>query len=670
MDALLAAKCHPLLDRFLAHDLDKSPISDISSEEGGYFNVPRTRTFEIYIPPPPTAERGQTFLYHMATRNFFAWVFGKSLVGTHLGGALVGVLNSMIEFRSSGVDSVQDILDYMDEEGYADMRDSPNHALAVLFFAEHFRFKDLWIEAFAHCTGMHERLAVSPGFEVCGGHVRQGRQLADIYQFMSRTSRALITRSKVEMDLRLQNAGQMLGSFLSDDLSEAHLGLTSGARSHLDKFRSFLQSYYVAKLGYYPPSSAAFSKNIYAQMCTEFQMLYDLIVDTQFSTADNIPSCQQGGICVFQSVQAFDARHKYTSLPHPLPLLPDVDDTPSSDKDRLRKRLSFHSKVDKMKPNPRLVALSSLNKATNRRNQALYDCSLVRAYREFENDGVLSPSKADKHDRLSQTDARKVRWILIYSILQTLLSVTRVPESVHDTGNVPYNLCVLTAGCPPWKTDCPLEMLLRTQTDQTKEDFIYTLSKPSGTTESVPCTPAEIKPDIDYFALTHKKHDSNLSAASTISPTTSRKGTVRRALSTLGNMPELRHPKPRRATFHEILVHGYGNGTNRVSITTVPSIAEDDEHHSTDSSSSSTENLSSRWSNTSTDAGGFDSPRSSLSTSRRGSDASKKSIEDFLDAPMISKGVRSVPSSVYSQSIYDDCSILQPDPLSVKKSQD
>jgi hypothetical protein len=156
-----------LLDRFLVRDFAESPISDLSnSEDGGYFDQPNGGKFEMYIPPPPAAERGQIFLYHMATRNFFAWIFGKSLVGSHLGGALVGLLNSMMEFRPMGEDNVQDILNYMDEEGYADMRSQPDHALAVLFFAEHFRFKDLWIDAFAHCTGMHEKLAGSPGFEV------------------------------------------------------------------------------------------------------------------------------------------------------------------------------------------------------------------------------------------------------------------------------------------------------------------------------------------------------------------------------------------------------------------------------------------------------------------------------------------------------------------------
>ena len=496
---------------------------------------------------------------------------------------------------------------------------------------------------------------------------------------MSRTSRALITRSKLEMDVRLDKAGRILGSFLSEDLCDAHLGLSSGARSHLDKFRSFLQSYYVAKLGYYPPCDGAFPKNIYGQMCSEFQKLYDLLVDTDFSIADNMPISQQGGICALQTVHAFDARHKYTSLQHPIPLLPEVDETASA-KLPLTKRLSFYSKADKMKPDPRLVAFSSLNKATNRKDQSLYDCSLVRAYRGFEKDCVFSPLKEDKNDKLSPVDARKVRWILIYSILQTLLSVTRVPEQVRETQNVPYNLCVLTAGCPPWKNERPLEALLRTQTDQAKEDFNATLPKLMSTTKTESYTPAEIKPDIDYFALTHKTQQQS-SSASTLPTTTSRKGTVRRALSTLGNMPELRHPKPHRAMFHEILVHGYGNGTNSVSITTErpPSPVEeaDEEHNrrlSIDSASSSTEDLSSRWSNSSGEAAECDSPHTSVSASRRGSDASitqsKKSIKEFLGSPMAALGLTRSPSSAYSQSVYEDSSILQPDPLLVKKNLD
>jgi hypothetical protein len=668
METLLATGCQPLLHRFLVEDFTESPASELSSSvDEGYFSTPNSKKYELYVPAPATAERGQAFLYHTATRNFFAWIFGKPLVGPDLGKAFVGLLNSMNEFRSAGMDNVQEIMNYMDEEGYADMRNQPDHALAILFFAEHFHFKDLWIDAFAHCTGMNDKLYGSPGFES-----------------MSRISRALTTRSRLEMDMRLDHCGRRLASFLSDDLSDAHLGLSPGARTHLDTFRTFLQSYYVARFGYYPPQSpasggAAFPKNIYGQMCYEFQRLYDFLVDSQFTYSDCSPSAAQGGICVLQSVQSFDARHKYPSLLNPLPLLPEVDEC-FSPKQSLSRRMSWAThKTDKMKPDPRLVMFSALSKATNRRDLSLYNCSLVQAYRGFEKDCIFSPSKVDKSGRLSQTDARKVRWILIYSILQTLLSTTKIPEQVRDTQNVSYNLCVLTAGCLPWKEERSYETLLRTQTDQTKEDFHASLTKAAAaSTESGPRTSAEIKPDVDYFALTHRAQHARTNTASNIEtmPISNKKGTVRKALSTLGNMPELRHPRPQRNTYHEILVHGYGNGTNSVSITAVrPQTPVEEEHPrkmSSDSGSSSVEDVSSRWSHSSNDAAGTDSPRTSVSSqSRRGSDSSlsvsKPQIMEFLDRPMSALGLARVTTSVYSVRVSEE-SLLQPDSLQVKKN--
>ncbi|KAN0114807.1 hypothetical protein V8E51_004351 [Hyaloscypha variabilis] len=663
MEVLVATHCKPLLDRFLFQTSEGTPSSDDSFEES-YFEQARTKVYELYIPPPADADRKEAFLYHMATRNFFAWIFGKPLVGNHLGAALVGLLNSMSQFRSAGEDNVEAMMDYMDEEGYADMRSQPDHALAILFFAEHFRFKDLWIDAFAHCTGMNEKLISSPGFE-----------------FMSRTSRALVTRSRFEMDMRLDNCGRKLGSFLSDDLSEAHLGLSPAARAHLDRFRTFLQSYYVAKLGYYPPTScearsAAFPKNIFGQMCQEFQKLYDYLVDSNFTSSDTLPISHQGGICVQQTVDSFNQRHKLPPLLHPLPLLPEVKEESATQRPSLNRRFSFMPKADKMKPDARLVAFSSLCKATNRTDQSLFDCTLVRAYRGFEKECSFSNSKVDNNDKLSQSDARKVRWILIYATLQTLLSATMPPEQVRDIQNVPYNICVLTAGCPPWKEQRPLQTLLRTQTDQTKLDF-KALLKVDADANSEKET-IEIKPDIDYRALTHKsqhKRDSSYNNLASISSAISRKSTVRKALSTLGNMPELVHPRPQRASYHEILVHGYGNGTNTVSITAAP-LATDGEQDaprklSSESGSSSTEDLSSRWSNASGDAHDADSPSTSISGSRRGSDAesdvSKKSIKEFLDRPMSSLGLRKVPSSIYSASLYEE-SVLPPDPLLLKKT--
>jgi hypothetical protein len=114
-----------------------------------------------------TSDKTQAFNYHLATRNFFAWVFRRSMVGCSLGSAIIGLLHSMHEFRSGVNDNVADMMDYFDEEGYLDMANQPNHALAMLHLAEFFQMRELYIRAFAHCVGMSEYLLDSPGFEVC-----------------------------------------------------------------------------------------------------------------------------------------------------------------------------------------------------------------------------------------------------------------------------------------------------------------------------------------------------------------------------------------------------------------------------------------------------------------------------------------------------------------------
>lgn len=234
---------------------------------------------------------------------------------------------------------------------------------------------------------------------------------------------------------------------------------------------------------------------------------------------------------------------------------------------------------------------------------------------------------------------------------------------------MPYNLCVLTAGCPPWKEERPIESLLRSQTDQTKEEY--------HSSRGIEEEPVEgIRPDIDYAAIVHRPQVSRTNSESALSVLTSRKGTVRRALSTLGNMPELHHPRPKRASYHEILVHGYGNGTNSVSITAGPHADEEDTQggKSPVSTSSSSENLSSRWSNTSDDAQEPPSPTTSVSSdyTRRGSAAStgKKSIREFLDRPMSARGLRKAPSSTYTASVYGGESIMQPEPLHLRKGSE
>jgi hypothetical protein len=464
----------------------------------------------------------------------------------------------------------------------------------------------------------------------------------------------MISRSRFEMDIRLDSCGRSLGTFLEDELSVAHIGLSPGARAHLDRFRSFLQSYYVAKLGYYPPSctengSLTFPKDVYAMMRTEVENLYDFLVDKTFTSSDCGSAPTQGGICVLQNIQAFDRKHRYTPLPYPLPLLPEVERENSSR--TLGKRLSWVGKPDKMKLDERLVTLTALLKASNRHKAELLECSLVKAYCSFESECIFSSRKADKNNKVTLTDARKVRWIMIYTMLQTIRAATGVPHEVRDMQDVPYNLCVLTAGCPPWKDEKPLQASSGAH-DQFQED----LHAPTEDSANIPNnssvgssgTSDTIKPDIDYYKLNHRPTAALTLSTSGAPPipvmSKSRRSTVRRAISTLGNMPELRHPKPLRSSHHEILIHGYGNGLNSVSIdrsnTPISPSAEDHQEDQFGDSPSSSSSDPPEWSNSNSD--GEVTPTSSLSSVsdnsllRRGSDASLEDPTVALSSDMCS----------------------------------
>jgi hypothetical protein len=140
-------------------DLDRSPQKLAAYDRG-------SKKVELFIPAPEDAARDGSFRWHITTRNFFAWIFGKPLVGVHLGQAMVDLQERMRLYRSGRVDNHQDFLNYADKQGYRNLSDFPDYALAMLYYAEHYKLRSVWMDAFAHCVGMNERLVLSPEFPV------------------------------------------------------------------------------------------------------------------------------------------------------------------------------------------------------------------------------------------------------------------------------------------------------------------------------------------------------------------------------------------------------------------------------------------------------------------------------------------------------------------------
>lgn len=403
-----------------------SMLDDASPIDGG---------LELYIAAPDDALREDALRWHLATRNFFAWLTKKPVVGVSLGVALIDLYDRMRLFRPES-DNLSDLESYAESLGYLNFVNCPDYALAFLQFAEHSRTPDLWTDAFAHCVGMHDQIPLSSEFDAT-----------------SMVTKALMARAYLEMDLHLGRVSRALRTFLEAELSSANFGLPVGAQSHMERFRSFLHSFYVNKFGYWPyEQGSTFSKSLLLSMYAEFHQLYEFMVDKGSSNSihDQTGSAM-GGICVRQNIDAFNQRHSYDPLPHPLPLIPEY---PKSKRSTQSQRALRSFKLGAKQPSEferKMTVQSALAMATNSVQPEVLECPLVKDYILFEHEWSIHPE-----EKVSVADARKVRWIVIYSILQMLISATRAPKEVRDTGISSYHMCLLTTGTPPWGIEANL----------------------------------------------------------------------------------------------------------------------------------------------------------------------------------------------------------------------
>lgn len=167
--ALRQKRCGPMLDICYAQTMIKTFEGLQEARLQTLDNLNRDSPLvQLYIPAPENASREESFDWHLATRNFFAFVLGKPLVGHHMGQTYVDLFERMEIFRSGPVDNHHDFLEYAEAQGYRDLVECTDYALASLYYAERYKLKDVWIDAFTHCVGMNDSLAHSPEYVVCG----------------------------------------------------------------------------------------------------------------------------------------------------------------------------------------------------------------------------------------------------------------------------------------------------------------------------------------------------------------------------------------------------------------------------------------------------------------------------------------------------------------------
>jgi hypothetical protein len=341
-----------------------------------------------------------------------------------------------------------------------------------------------------------------------------------------------------------------LSTFLQDDFSPAHLGLSQGARNHLNQFQQFLQQFYVTKFGYWPPlnNASPFPKALYKSMFYDFQNLYSLLVDTQSCNDIAAQGPASGGICVLQNVDHFNKRHKFTPQEHPLPLLP--TEVVSQKLTRSPSSVAHQKKVWDI--------AAVLLVATNKLDANVTNSKLVQAYLQFERTHATGP--ALREDKISIADARKIRWLLVHGTLQYLTSVLRAPGAVRDTESSEYPLCCLVAGQSSWNASTPVATPVQNPSTApgSNEDYFGGTQSPS------------IQPDCqreDYFVANDSGRRGNMETSAPLKThLPARQSSTRSfvSLASLSRRTSRRNSSTLSPPAHcAIIVHGYGDGLNQ-----------------------------------------------------------------------------------------------------------
>ena len=401
------------------------------------------------------------------------------------------------------------------------------------------------------------------------------------------------------MDLKLGQVTDAVSNFFESELSSPFLGLHQAARDHLDRFRSFLHSYYIEQHGFWPPDKfdrEVTQRLVYDTMYSDFRSLYHHLADTKSADSDSDSEISTtGGICVLQNVRSFDYKSGFDPLPDLLPQLPceaniNVDNIISRKERRKSWNPVVKRKFEKEARNAR--RMQALVDSTNR-DWTLMSCVLVRRFSEFE-----VKAATDELETISLADGRKVRWIAVYAILQILISVMSAPKEVRNKEGLSYSLCCKAPELLPWQDVSPAESVLGIKAEL-RPDMTH------SHTNTEPARPALARKSSGLRERRETIDTVPRRRSMTRTASAFRSSSLRRLMSNKSDV-SLNEASKKRQSFCEIYVPGYGNGLNAVEIEYTASPTDDKIPTFSNSNSvsreSSNASSNSTWSKTSSDS--------------------------------------------------------------------
>jgi len=419
----------------------------IESTDSGSACRPR---YEIHFPSPDEGSKTTILRHHITTRNFFAMLLNKPLVGLTFYQALVDLHQRLQLYMPRDVDCAELLINYLTRNCLHNVSKDPIAAAGLLAWCEdpEVQWRDGWREGFVHCCGMYGRLEDLPES-----------------QDISHVSRTLLERSHLELEARIQTSETKLSSFDFDDIWAGTEAQLHPSRTVFDQFRRFLQQHYTKTYKHWPPTARGESNgtwltsDIVFQLQRDFAALYEYHIDrtvvwdkakspgtTLISELDGQSVESKGTtLCLAKLLYHFDEQHRYTHIPHPFPLLPDPSVVHNETK---QSKTHFFSSKAKALEKRLIYALSEASNATLL-GPDIATNGLAEAFLRFE--------KTDGIGNVDPQSARKARWMLVYGALQVLATLSVDTPNLFFTEDVSYFLNPRLKGMPPWKTDAKEE---------------------------------------------------------------------------------------------------------------------------------------------------------------------------------------------------------------------
>ena len=402
---------------------------------------------EIHFPAPDGASRTEILRHHITTRNFFALLLNKPLVGLTFYQALIDLHERLLVFMPRESNCTDVIIGFLTRNRLHNICNDPAAAAGLLAYSEddEVQWPEGWREGFVHCSGMYTKLPELPEF-----------------RDVSHVSRTLLERSYLELQARIQVAEDRLSAFDFDDMWPSHTIQPPAARRTFNHFRRFLLQFYERAYKTWPPRGIQNSNGnwltraVISHLQKDFGSLYDYYVDRDVVWAETkepseryrvmvrkkntaVTKINNDGLDLAKLFVHFDHKHKNPHIPHPYPLLP--DSMPVGDIGKAQQKQSLFASKSKALEKQIIHAYSVASNALILGPDVATN-SLVEAFQRFE-----------KTDHLGETDprdARKGRWILLFGILQVLSHVSADTPDLWFKDDVSYFLMPRLKGTPPW----------------------------------------------------------------------------------------------------------------------------------------------------------------------------------------------------------------------------